>query len=169
MCWSFQVRSSRGMWVKTKRSKVYPAVLQPEWGKPWIGIICTFNYVCWHVVKLLSCLYTGLLGVLQVDEARDILATVVLAHVPVCPLHASPNHGHPLHCQCYWGCSWEPCLWGWFWSLLDCQAVSPSILILSRWLSVAKDWCVYPCMVSGSRYIISWLDAGLANPCRVPT
>jgi DNA-directed RNA polymerase III subunit RPC2 len=35
------------------------------------------------VVKLLSCLYTGLLGVLQVDEARDILATVVLAHVPV--------------------------------------------------------------------------------------
>jgi DNA-directed RNA polymerase III subunit RPC2 len=41
-----KVRSSRGMWVKTKRSKVYPAVLQPEWGKPWIGIICTFNYVC---------------------------------------------------------------------------------------------------------------------------
>ncbi len=102
---------------------------------------------------------------LQVDEARDILATVVLAHVPVCPLHARPNHGHPLHCQCYW----EPRLWGCFWSLLDCQAVSPSILIFSRWLSVAKDLCVYPCMVSGSRYIISWIDTGLVNPCRVPT
>ncbi len=58
---------------------------------------------------------------------------------------------------------------GCFWSRLDCQAVSPSILILSRWLSVAKDWCVYPCMVSGSRYIISWIDTGLVNPCRVPT
>jgi DNA-directed RNA polymerase III subunit RPC2 len=41
-----KVRSSRGMWVKTKRSKVYPAVLQQEWAKPWIGIMCTFNYVC---------------------------------------------------------------------------------------------------------------------------
>ncbi|CAK9196787.1 unnamed protein product [Sphagnum troendelagicum] len=65
------------------RDPKYAGILAPSLQECSALGIHTQQRALEYLGKLLSYLYTGLLGVLQVDEARDILATVVLAHVPV--------------------------------------------------------------------------------------
>lgn len=75
-----QVRSNRGMWSKQKRTKVFIVwsclllhlVFYQTYFAPWSS-----NH-SWYLV-----LNNEVWSLLQVDEARDILATVVFAHVPV--------------------------------------------------------------------------------------